>query len=519
MNDKLLHGKSDIRRIVGIECNDDKTELFIQDEAGTVTSVLKPNHYWILGNHAIDKGFQKLDGNLHYKWGKQYTKKADFQVDKQRFRSDNQDVYLVNNAEEAAMIKDGYTFYRDMQPKELSLLSFDLETTGLDGEAKDAKVLLISTTYREKSAVDISGYSMTNELFRYDEYDNEADLISDFCRYVQYRNPSLIIGHNIISYDFPYLQARAKANKIELPLGRDGSSLKWGHPNYKAKFRLDGTRNLEYRTVSIYGREIVDTYFLAVSFDVSKSLESYGLKPLIKQLGFEKEGRQYYDAGSIRDKYTDLVEWAKICQYAIEDAEDAVKLWDYMGPLYFHLCPNIPKPLSEILLTASGSKINALMVRAYLQDAHSIPKADMMEKYEGAVSFSVPGIYRNCFKIDLAALYPSIMIEYEIYDKKKDPKGYLLELVKIFRAKRLEYKRLAAETGLPLWKEMDTTAKSVLNSFYGFCGASGLNFNSLECAALITETGREILEYTIKYFSGKELKEFVPEVEEEDEIA
>jgi DNA polymerase elongation subunit (family B) len=329
-------------------------------------------------------------------------------------------------------------------------------------------------------------------------------------------NPSLIIGHNIISYDFLYLAARAKTLGVTLNMGRNGSEVEFN--SYKSKFRLEGTRNLEYNNIKIYGREIVDTYFLAVSFDVSKSMESYGLKPLIKQLGFEKEGRQYYDAGSIRDNYKNPVEWAKICQYAIEDAEDAVKLWDYMGPLYFHLCPNVPKPLSEILLGASGSKINSMMVRAYLQDGHSIPKADKMEKFEGALSFAVPGIYTNCFKIDLAALYPSIMIQYEVYDHEKDPKGYLLELVKIFRSKRLEYKRLAATTGERIWIEMDTTAKSVLNSFYGFCGASGLNFNSLECAAFITEKGRDILEYTIKWASGENLDKFI-EKEEEEEIA
>jgi DNA polymerase elongation subunit (family B) len=170
-------------------------------------------------------------------------------------------------------------------------------------------------------------------------------------------------------------------------------------------------------------------------------------------------------------------------------------------------------------LSASGSKINGLLVRAYLQDKHSIPKASDSRKYEGAVSFAVPGIYSNCFKIDLASLYPSIMIEYEVYDQEKDPKGYLLELVKIFRAKRLEYKKLASETGDNLWKEMDTTAKSILNSFYGFCGVAGLNFNSPDCAEFITAKGREILEYTIKWASGRMLSEFVDKQEETDETA
>lgn len=509
MSDALLHGKSGVKRLVGLEVVEDQVELFIQDDNGNVNSIFKPHRFWVLTNEKPAKNSARLKGDLHFKWGTQFKYRKEFEKSRTIFKNRDIDTYSVWNPEEACMIKDGYTFYRDMQPKELSIVSWDIETSGLDPYAPDAKIFLITTTHRRSC-----GFQY-NTIFRIDEYRDEGQMIDDFCEFIRDANPSLIIGHNIISYDFPYLQARAEAWGMPLSMGRNQSNVEFN--DYESKFRLDGTRDLLYKNVKIYGREVVDTYFLSVSFDVSKSIETYALKPLIKQLGFEKPGRQYYDAGLIKDNWDNLEEREKICQYAIEDAEDPIKLWDYMGPLYFHLCPNIPKPLSEILLSASGSKINGMMVRAYLQDGHSIPKADTMEKYEGAISFAVPGIYSNCFKIDLAALYPSIMIEYEVFDPDKDPNGYLLELVKIFRAKRLEYKRLANETGETIWKEMDTTAKSVLNSFYGFCGASGLNFNSLRCASFITEQGRNILEFTIKWASGEDLEKFVQKDEEEDD--
>lgn len=508
-NDNLLYGKSNLKRIVGLEITDDKAVIFIQDKNGVVNSVSNPHQYWILSELQVHKDCKRLDGDLHYKWAKRFTNRKQFEVTRSTLKNANYDIYSIWNSEEACMVKDGYTFFRDMEPKEVSLLSFDLETTGLKGDALDAKILLISTTYR-----DFTG-QLINKLFSYDEFKNEKEMIEVFCNYVTTLNPSLIIGHNIISFDFPYLAARAKKSGATLNLGRDGSEIQFASGN-PSKFRLDGTRNLEYYNVKIYGREIVDTYFLAVSFDVSKLIESYALKPMIKQLGMEKSGRQFYDAASIRDNYTNPIEWGKIKQYAVEDAEDAVKLWDYMGPLYFRLCPHIPKPLSEVLLGASGSKINAMMVRAYLQDAHSIPKGDIIppKSFKGAISFSVPGIYDNCYKIDLEAIYPNVILKWGVYDCDKDPKKYLIELCKIFLEKRLEYKTKAAETGDSIWIQMDTTAKSILNSFYGFLAASGLNFNSLECAAFITEKAREILKYTIKYFSGKGLSEFIPEEEE-----
>jgi len=316
--DKLLYGKSGIKRIVGLEVNDGHAEIFQQNGDGTISSLFVDHKYWILCNDNITGNFIRLDGELHYKYGTQFNEREKW-AKARSLRKVTHDIFTIWNLEEAMMVKDGLCFYQDLKQKDVSLLSFDLETTGLNGNAEDAKILLISTTYR-----DISG--QVNKLFAYDDYQSEKDLIEAFCEYIIDKNPSLIIGHNIIGYDFQYLQTRADAVGAKLNMGRDKSPVKFA--NYDSNFRLDGTRNLTYKAVSIYGREIVDCFLLAVSFDVSKSLESYGLKPMIKQLGFEKEGRQHYDAALIRKNYKIKSEWEKIKQYAIDDAEDPIKIWD-----------------------------------------------------------------------------------------------------------------------------------------------------------------------------------------------
>jgi DNA polymerase I len=510
MSDKIVFGKSNLKRVVGIEVKEDGTaELFQQDkDSSNIVSSVLPYRYWIVSPVLLNKNFARLKGNLHYKYGIQFTDQNEYKKFCGIWRS--KDIYTIWNQEEAMMVKDGICMYQDMTPSELSLLSFDIETTGLNGYAEDAKVLLISTTYR-----DCTGRSI-NKLFCHDDYASEGEMIVAFCDYLIECNPSVLLGHNIITYDIPYLQARAETNNVALRMGRDESPVKFARS--ESKFRLDGTRDLLYKKVSVYGREICDTYFLSVSFDVSKSFESNALKPLIKQLGFEKEGRQYYDAGAIRDNYKKAEEWEKIKSYAEADAEDPIKLFDHMAPLYFNMCPMIPKPFTEILLSASGSKINALMTRAYLQDGHSIPKATEVKPFLGAISFAVPGIYNNCFKIDVASLYPNIIVQYEVYDREKDPNAYLLELVKTFKANRLKLKKLAAETGDELYKQMDTTTKGILNSFYGFLSAQGLNFNSPELAAFVTEQGRNIITTAVKWASGEPIdKYWSAKVQSEDD--
>lgn len=493
-HDKLLHGKSGHKRIVGLEVGDTHAEIFTQDNDGTVVSEFKPVRFWILSSKPLSKKFVKLKGNLHYQYGTQFAERSEWSKLRSIWR--NEDIYTIWSGEESLMVKDGYCFYQDMKLSEVSLMSFDIETTGLDPRDKDAKVLLISTTYRNHAG------TLTNKLFSYDDYENERELIDAFCSYVREKDPSLLIGHNVITYDFFYLDGRASVNGTSLKLGRDESNVQFD--SYQSRFRLDGTRNLEYNNVKVYGREVCDTFFLSMSFDVSKSFESYALKPLVKQLGFEKEGRQYYDAGSIRNNYKNPVEWEKIKAYAEADAEDPIKLFDMMAPSYFYSCHNIPKPFSEILLSATGSKINSILVRAYLQDGHSIPKAsEITEKVEGGVSFGVPGIYDNVVKWDIKSCYPSQVLRFKMHDKEKDPEAYFYHLVKYFTERRFEYKAKAKETKDKYWIDMDATAKIFINSAYGTLCTNGLNFNSPANAAKITYESRKIIDTALKWLSGK----------------
>lgn len=507
--DKLLHGKNPQRNIVGIEVTDDSAEIFIQNEDGNVSSIFAPNRFWLLASTNIDGKFSRLNGDLYYKWGRLFQERSDFQKMRSIYKNQGHDIFTVWNPEEAIMIKDGYSFYRGLKQKDISLLSFDLETTGLDGKAPDAKIVLISTTYRDQ-------HGMVNKLFSHDEYSDEGEMIHEFCMYVRNMNPSLLVGHNVIGFDFLYLQDRADANLVPFVLGRDDSMVKFA--NYESKFRLDGTRNLMYKAISVYGREIVDTFLLANKMDVSKKYQSYSLKPLIKEMGLEKEGRQYYDAQNIRKDYLDLDKMKLIKQYAIEDAEDPIKLWDHFGGPQFYWAQNVPKPFTELLLGATGSQINSMLLRSYIQEKHGVPKADPIEHFDGAITYGKPGIYSNCIRWDVASLYPSIILTYNVCNLDKDPRGNFLAICKTLTEERLKNKKLAKETKDQYYEDLQNSQKIAINSMYGFMGATGLNFNSLKHAELITKYGREILLKAINWATGKDYEqELYPDTEEETE--
>lgn len=500
---KLIFGKNEITNIVSCEVKDNKVELFIEKD-GVISSEARNNRYWIVSPRRFTKDWNELEGNLHYKYIKYYDKLANFYTDKKIYATN--DIYSISDAKEAAMVLNGFSYYKGMKVDDVSILSFDIESMGLVHDDK-SRILIISNTFKKQGIVE-------RKLFCCDEYETDAEMIDAWCAWVRLVNPSIMCGHNIFGYDLGYMQHCSELAGTTLALGRDESDIRFN--KYSSKFRKDGSQDYDYFRAFIYGREIVDTMFVSYHFDFARKYDSYGLKQIIKQEGLEVVGRQFYEAANIAKDWDDLEKRDFIKKYAEHDADDALALYSLMIPAYFYLTPSIPKSFQSINYSASGSQINSLLVRSYLQEGHSISKADEIVKFVGAISDSNPGIYKNVFKVDVSSLYPSVMLQYEIYDQNKDPNANFLKMVRYFTNERLLNKKKAKETKDRYYQEMEQAQKIVINSAYGLLGMHA-NFNSPKNAALVTEYGRDILKKSIFWATGKEYIEKVVEEEKEDE--
>lgn len=500
----LIHGKDSTENIVGCESKDGTTELFIEKN-GIVSSKFIPQKYFILSGTLYGKGWSKLKGDLHYKYIKYFDDEASFMKEKKLLYGKN--VFSVSDAKESAMLLQGFTYFKGMKVGDVSVLSFDIETMGLTYDSQSA-VLLISNTYRNRGKIE-------KKLFSLDEYSSQKEMLEDWCAWVREKNPSVMLGHNIFGYDFKYLDFCAQKCGASLSLGRDGSELRFNR--YPSKFRKDGSQDYEYHRAFIYGREIIDTMFLSYHFDFARKYESYALKAIIKHEGLEKKDRQFYQAGQIAQNWSNPEERKKIKKYAMDDADDALALYDLMIPAYFYWTSHIPKTFQTINYTATGSQLNSLLIRSYLQDGHSIPKTDDVIKFKGAISIGNPGLYSNCWKQDISSLYPSVILQYSVFDKNKDPKQHFLKMVNYFTSQRLRNKKLGKETNHRYYKDLEQSQKIAINSCYGLLGSGGLNFNSPRNAELVTEYGRNILKKAILWATGTEFKETITNEELEDE--
>jgi DNA polymerase, archaea type len=491
--DPLIWGKNSQEKIVSIEINDANAELFIQQDDGSIEVKLVPNKFWLLANSALDKGFVRLKGDQHYKWGRQFTEWSEYSRARGYYKDK---VWGIWNKQEALMVKDGYTYFKGMQVKDVSVLAFDIETTGVQ-ITSETKVLIIANTFRDSKG------NITRKMFCYDEYESDREFIESWCNWVREVNPSVIIGHNIYNFDIPMLDYIANFNGTKLYLGRDGSELEFG--KRESRFRKDGSQTIGYKKVKCFGRSTIDTMFLAIRYDVSRKYESYGLKSIIKYEGLEKQDRQFYDSSQIKNNYENQEQWELIKSYAQDDGDDALALYDLMIPALFYSAQNIPKTFTEIGISASGAQLNSILVRSYLQNGYSIPKGnEITEHLKGGISFAVPGIYKNVFKIDLKSAYPSQVLRFNLYDKYKDPEAHFYKMVKYFAEKRFEYKKLYKDTKDNYYRDLDSASKIFLNSAFGLCQTQGLNFNSPTTAARITEETRTVLNQSIIWASSKD---------------
>lgn len=509
----LIFGKDQTGGIVSVEIVNGEVWMYLVD--GSIKRI--ENIYWILAPQQYDKEFMLLDGNLHYKYIRTFKTKSEMQKFTKLYKY--KDIYQIWDEKEACMVWNGITLFKGLKVNDVSVLSFDIETSGI-ARNKGSRVFLITNKFRDRNGKIIKKVFSTG-----DNVEDDVQMIKDWCKWVQEIDPDILTGHNIYGFDLDYMNHVSRVfGDYQMELGRDCSPIKFN--SRASKYRVDGSQEWDYKKAFIHGRQIIDGMFLAVKYDFSRKYPSWGLKPIIdfeyksvlkkkkkdltkeEKLFIERQkDRTFYNAADIGKNWNNLEERKKIVEYAIDDADDSLYLYDLMINSYFYYTQSIPKTFQNIINSGTGGQINSFLVRSYLQDRHSIPKKSERRSYGGGISMGVPGIHKHVNKVDVASLYPSIMITESVYDKDKDPKQNFLKMVTYFTEERLNNKKLAKDTGDRYFKDVEQSQKIVINSAYGLLGTNGLNFNSFDWADFVTKTGRDILLTGVQWATGHTLEQ------------
>ncbi|MBA2776145.1 MAG: ribonuclease H-like domain-containing protein [Chloroflexia bacterium] len=489
---RLLYGANPISRIVSVEPSGaNAVHLFQRQLNGSTTRIVEQHLPWIVvepdsqfaSRHQTER--RELDGELPLSTLLTFPNRGAFRDATANLANDDYSVLTVRSPISQYLIASGVTLFKEMLFEDLRRLQIDIETLGLDPQDPDAEIIMIALRQgdREEVLVQVS---------------TEADLLERFSEVVQELDPDVVEGHNIFLFDLPYLIERARRTGVTLDLGRDGSPPTLA--SFRSNFRV-GPVSLPYTSVHIRGRHVVDTYQQIQRWDVLGKLSSYGLKSIMRELGLEREDRVHVAGDEIANLWrAGERSRDRLVQYALDDVRDVDRLSRISLPREFHQTQIVPMALQTATTAGMGTKIDHLMVRAYLSANHSLPVPQPSRPFAGAhLELFKAGVFGPVVKADVESLYPSIMLQQSI-SSRNDVLGAFPLLLRDLTERRIDAKRkasLAAGDEYALWDGLQGTFKVLINSFFGYLGFGRGRFNDFDAAEQVTLEGQRLIRLVV----------------------
>lgn len=415
----------------------------------------------------------------------------------------NSFVYNKGDAVTQYLLQSGKTLFKGMMFDELYRIQLDIETnydptrkrSGAFG-GNDDEVIIVSLS-------DSRGW----ELALHSKKSSEKKLLEELVALIVKMDPDVIEGHNIFSFDLPYLQRRCERHGIPFAIGRNGTLAK----TYPASIRF-AERSIDYPFFDIPGRHVIDTLFLVQSYDISKrSMQSYGLKAVAKHFGFASPDRTYVDYKDIASLWNNNHE--KLLAYALDDVRETRALSSLLSASNFYLAQMLPYTYAMTARIGQAAKIEVLLVREYLRRKQSVPKPSSGQQHSGGYTeVFLKGILGPIVYADVESLYPSIMLSWNICPKSDELRvfpGVLNDLKELrFKAKdkSREEKSLGHTSLAANFDAMQSSFKILINAMYGYLGFSGGIFNDFAEADRVTSTGQSLAKKMIIEFEVRGCK-------------
>ena len=259
-------------------------------------------------------------------------------------------------------------------------------------------------------------------------------------------------------------------------------------------------RSIAYRRYDIPGRNIIDTWILAQHYDISsRELESLGLKQLAQHFGLARKDRVYIDASQISHYFEHEPE--KLYEYALDDARETRALAETLSPSYFVQAQIFPYSYQNAVLRGNATKIDALMLRAYLAAGHSIPGPAGAERGCRRLHRGSPmrcRARRAALRRDVAVSVADAAVP--ACARRRPPRRVPQDCSATCAASACRPRRRRANSPGANARNADAlqlTFKILINSFYGYLGFSLGHFNDFAEANAVTRRGRDLIQRAV----------------------
>jgi len=492
----MLFGADPTPRIVAIELGETGTVIvYRREKDGSTIADVEPFHPFVWADSdVVDLGIEteKLRGDLKYGWLITVDSWKELIALRNGLKNSRRDFFAFTDPVQHYLTATGRTLFKDLPFEELKRMQIEvLSVAGIDEPGDKDHVMSIALS-------DNTGWE---ELLIVDPKDieqSELGALKRLTSLVKERDPDVIEGHNLFRFDLPYLVARSKKGKTKLDWGRSDGFLR----SRPSRLQI-AEKTIDYPKFTVGGRHFVDTFLLAQFYDV-------GMRSLA---GFERtDVARHFDLCD-NDEISALT--GKELQRAYMDDTDTFHrralcgvretraLSDLLSPSYFIQAQIFPYNYQDVIVRGNATRINALFLREYFRQRHSIPELPMARAFEGGYTdIFFTGVARNVWHCDITSLYPSVILQFDCFPAT-DQLQIFRHLITDVRAFRLEAKAEMRAEKDPARQHhlqaLQNTFKILLNSFYGYLGFAQGHFADFDAAARVTQIGRDLLKKMIDW--------------------
>lgn len=362
------------------------------------------------------------------------------------------------------------------------IMFYDIETTGFNAD--------------EDEIISIVAYDSQNKVY-YDfiwspdhECNSERKMLLEFAKVVKNVDPDILSGWNSDRFDLPFVVERF--NKHNIPtslLSRMGQTVEPYHTNEGEVYR-------------IRGRIVID-YLKAFKKQHYGEMESYSLQSVAEQ----ELGAGKIETGALPEtlwkegRYDELLRYNRRDVEIMAELDEKLRIFEFLNRVAdiascdFHDTLYNSRIVDSYILRYTTSQGIVLPSRRFTNKRRNYTGAKVLDP--------VKGIHENVGIFDLASLYPSIIITWNLSpetvnqaDSWNQPKGLVPTLLEGLFTLRQEYRDAGRDNDQRVVKE-------IMNSFYGVMALPTFRLYEAKVASETTKHGRDIIEETKKIVEGE----------------
>jgi DNA polymerase, archaea type len=499
----LLFGADPTPRIVAVELGETGTvRVHRRETDGSTVTDVEPFHPFVWADSdVVDLGIEteKLRGDLRYGWLITVDSWKELIALRNGLKNAGRDFFALTDPIQHYLTATGRTLFKDLAFEALKRMQLEvLSAAGVGDPGNNDHVMSIAlsdnTGWEELIVVDANNVE-----------ESERNALRRLTALIKERNPDVIEGHDLFRVHLPLLVARAKKLKTKLDWGRSGGFLR----SRPSRLQI-AEKTIDYPKFTIDGRHYVDTFLLAQFYDVGmRSLAGFERTDVARH--FELcDNEQVSGLTGKELERTYLSDSEMFQRRALCGVRETRALSDLLSPSYFIQAQIFPYNYQDVIVRGNATRINALFLREYFRQRHSIPELPMPRAFEGGYTdIFFTGVARNVWHCDVASLYPSIMLQFDCFPAT-DALQIFRHLLTDLRNFRLEAKaRMRAERDPARQhhlQALQNTFKILLNSFYGYLGFAQGHFADFDAAARVTQIGRDLLKKMIDWLGKRGAK-------------